>query len=82
MATGSANSKQQAILDDVLSLYQLKPSEKAYSRYASNAVFHDPVSIAQGLDAVKSQFNGMPKVFESSTTQSMPHPKLLRTLLT
>lgn len=42
---------------------------QSYAHYASTAVFHDPVSIAKGLDSIKSQFNGMPKVFESSTTQ-------------
>ena len=70
MATRQASSKEQTIIDEVLSLYQLKPSEKSYSHYAQNAVFHDPVSIAQGLDSIKSQFNGMPKLFERSDTRS------------
>lgn len=60
----------QAIINEVLSLYQLKPTNESYAHYAQNAVFHDPVSIAEGLDSIKSQFNGMPKVFEKSETQS------------
>lgn len=62
-------TNQKEIIDDVLSLYQLKPTDKSYSHYRSDAVFHDPVSIAEGLDSIKSQFNGMPKIFEKSDTQ-------------
>ena len=29
----------------------------------------DPVSIAKGLDSIKSQFNGMPKLFAESITE-------------
>ena len=63
------SSEEKQLIDDILLLYQLKPSEQAYAHYASTAVFHDPVSIAEGLDSIKSQFNGMPKVFAESTTQ-------------
>jgi len=69
MATRQASPKEQAIIDDILSLYQLNPTDKSYSHYSPNAVFHDPVSIAKGLDSIKSQFNGMPKLFERSDTQ-------------
>lgn len=65
--TPSAAEKQ--LIDDVLQLYQLNPSEKAYRHYAPTAVFHDPVSIAEGLDSIRSQFNGMPKLFAESTTE-------------
>lgn len=68
--TRQPKGDEQAVIDDVLCLYQLRPSEKVYARYAADAVFHDPVSIAKGLDSIKSQFNGMPKIFETSTTQS------------
>ncbi|KAJ8610082.1 hypothetical protein MRB53_038809 [Persea americana] len=68
-ATRAASGKEQEIIDEVLDLYQLKPSDKAYSHYAETAVFHDPVSIARGLESIKSQFNGMPKLFASSTTK-------------
>jgi len=68
MSTQSS-PQQQTIIDEVLSLYQLKPSEKSYSHYSQGAVFHDPVSIAKGLDSIKSQFNGMPKIFSESITK-------------
>lgn len=69
MSTRTPNANEQTIIDEVLSLYQLKPTDKSYSHYRSDAVFHDPVSIAQGLDSIKSQFNGMPKLFAQSDTQ-------------
>jgi len=69
MATRQASPKEQTIINDILSLYQLHPTEKFYSYYSQDAVFHDPVSIAEGLDSVESQFNGMPKLFERSDTQ-------------
>ena len=67
--TRTPSVNEQRIIDDILKLYQLQPSEDAYRHYAPNAVFHDPVSIAEGLDSIRSQFNGMPKVFAESITQ-------------
>lgn len=70
LPTRQPSASEQEVIDEVLSLYQAKPTEKSYSHYAENAVFHDPVSIAQGLPSIKSQFNGMPKAFSVSDTQS------------
>lgn len=69
VSTRQPTSQEKTIIDEVLSLYQCKPSEQSYSHYRSDAVFHDPVSIAKGLDSIKSQFNGMPKLFERSDTK-------------
>lgn len=33
---------------------QLKPISSAYARYAPNATFHDPIGLANGLEAVVS----------------------------
>ncbi|MCJ1293879.1 hypothetical protein MMC34_005436 [Xylographa carneopallida] len=66
----TATPQEQQIIDEVLSLYQAKPTDQSYAHYSPTAVFHDPVSIAKGLDSIKSQFNGMPKAFSSSTTES------------
>lgn len=68
-ATREPTTNEKRIIDDVLLLYQLKPSEEAYSHYTPEAVFHDPVSIAEGIESIRSQFNGMPKVFAESTTE-------------
>ena len=126
--TRAPSASEQKLIDDVLKLYQLQPSEQAYSHYSEDAVFRkyhlekplhsyyphpaiktllestknptlcywklclfslpllssqkgqntdyglpscldDPVSIAKGLDSIKSQFNGMPKLFAESTTE-------------
>ncbi len=67
--TPSAEDKQ--VILDILSNYQCHPSEQSYSHYHRDAVFADPVSIAKGLDCIKSQFNGMPKIFSRSDTQEL-----------
>lgn len=69
MPTRQPTAEEKTIIDEVLSLYQCKPTEQSYAHYAETAVFSDPVSIAQGKQSIMSQFNGMPKVFASSTTQ-------------
>lgn len=70
-----ASPQEQKLIDDILQLYQCKPSHQAYSHYAENAVFHDPVSIARGKESIMSQFNGMPKIFaRSETERTYPHP--------
>ncbi|CAD6587655.1 MAG: hypothetical protein ASARMPREDX12_002960 [Alectoria sarmentosa] len=68
--TRTPSASEQTLIDDVLKLYQLQPSEQAYSHYSEDATFHDPVSIAKGLDSIKSQFNGMPKLFAESVTET------------
>lgn len=53
------------------------PADESYTHYHPTAVFHDPVSIAKGKESIMSQFNGMPKLFSSSTTQKcelLPSP--------
>lgn len=64
LPTRQPSSEERVIIDEILSLYQCRPSEKSYSHYADTAVFHDPVSIAKGKESIMSQFNGMPKICE------------------
>ncbi|PCH34195.1 hypothetical protein WOLCODRAFT_94999 [Wolfiporia cocos MD-104 SS10] len=59
----SADPHEEKILKAVKELYSCKPSEETYSIYASNAVFHDPIGIAEGITAIRAQFNGLVKVF-------------------
>ncbi|EED82759.1 predicted protein [Postia placenta Mad-698-R] len=37
--------------------------EETYKIYTSDATFHDPVGIAEGIKAIRAQFNGLVKVF-------------------
>lgn len=48
LPTRQPTSSEKEIIDEVLSLYQCKPTEKSYSHYSETAVFSDPVSIAKG----------------------------------
>ncbi|KAF1354748.1 hypothetical protein BDV97DRAFT_307986 [Delphinella strobiligena] len=76
LETRSATPEEQKMINDILNLYQCNPTHQAYSHYAENAVFHDPVSIAKGKESIQSQFNGMPKIFARSETE---HIAVLRT---
>ncbi len=51
------SSEEQEIINEVLDLYQAKPSEKAYSHYAQTAVFHDPVYISHGASSLTHELN-------------------------
>lgn len=72
-STREPSEEEKAIVNDVLKLYQLHPDSAAYSRYAPDATFHDPIGLAEGLEAVKAQFNGMPKVFSKSITEDVKY---------
>ena len=64
------SAEEKALIDDVLQLCewsasprrtcaydcvdQLKPVSSAYARYSPDAVFHDPIGLAKGLEAVVS----------------------------
>ena len=37
------SAEEIEIIQEILSLYQAKPTDKSYSHYAETAVFHDPV---------------------------------------
>lgn len=38
------------------------PMQSTYSAYTNNAVFHDPIGVAEGIDSIRAQFNGLAKV--------------------
>lgn len=63
----SEREDEKIIVRCLKELYSCKPTEASYEMYAENATFHDPVTIATPLQTIKSQFNGMPKMFSSST---------------
>ena len=48
------SAEEQEIIDEVLSLYQARPTEKSYSHYAPGAVFHDPVCLPKKRSAATS----------------------------
>ncbi|KAK7695038.1 hypothetical protein QCA50_002226 [Cerrena zonata] len=54
---------EESILDGLKQLYTSSPSQSAYSIYSNDATFHDPIGIAEGLESIKAQFNGLAKLF-------------------
>ncbi|TFY59344.1 hypothetical protein EVJ58_g5835 [Rhodofomes roseus] len=53
---------EEKILKGIKELYSCKPSEETYKIYTEDAVFHDPIGIAEGLKSIRAQFNGLVKV--------------------
>lgn len=41
--------------------------------YAKEAVFHDPIGIAEGIESIRAQFNGLVKVSAWLDECSVPH---------
>ncbi|EPQ60285.1 hypothetical protein GLOTRDRAFT_30198 [Gloeophyllum trabeum ATCC 11539] len=54
---------EKPILQAIRELYTSNPKESTYHVYAPDAIFHDPVGIAKGADAIRAQFNGLVKIF-------------------
>jgi hypothetical protein len=45
-------------------------SQRSYEIYTHDAVFHDPIGIARGIDSIHAQFDALPKV---RTTRDCSH---------
>ncbi|EPT03816.1 hypothetical protein FOMPIDRAFT_1046299 [Fomitopsis schrenkii] len=61
---------EEKILQGIKELYSCKPSEETYKIYTEDAVFHDPIGIAEGLRSIRAQFNGLVKVFPRADVKS------------
>jgi len=59
----SAQPHEEPIIKAIKELYTSNPTESTYSVYTKEAVFHDPIGIAQGLNSIRAQFNGLAKLF-------------------
>ncbi|KZT08685.1 uncharacterized protein LAESUDRAFT_49843 [Laetiporus sulphureus 93-53] len=59
----SAQPHEEKIVQGIKELYSCKPSEETYKIYSNDAVFHDPIGIAEGIKAIRAQFNGLVKIF-------------------
>lgn len=45
-----------------ISCFDSSHMQSTYSTYTNNAVFHDPIGVAEGIDSIRAQFNGLAKV--------------------
>lgn len=59
----SAEPHEERIVQSIKELYTCQPKASTYEIYTSDAVFHDPVGIAQGVDSIRAQFDALPKLF-------------------
>ncbi|CAO1625725.1 unnamed protein product [Parajaminaea phylloscopi] len=63
LPTRAAREDEHQIIQGLRDLYSSAPTTSSYDMYTQNAVFHDPVSIAQGVKSIKAQFNALPALF-------------------
>lgn len=64
------NEVREEIVNNILSLYCLRPSKECFKYYDNEVIFEDNLIYATGLANLKSSFYGMPKLFTKSTTVS------------
>lgn len=64
---------------------QLKPVSSAYARYSPDAVFHDPIGLAKGLEAVVSSdplSNSRSRLTSAQKAQFNSMPKVFESSVT
>ncbi|KAG8935706.1 hypothetical protein FRC02_006754 [Tulasnella sp. 418] len=66
LAERTPSPDEGKIIKAIRELYSCQPTESTYDIYARDAVFHDPVGIAEGIDSIKAQFNGLAKIFSNA----------------
>merc|ERR1711939_433057 len=71
LATREPTEAERPLLEAMKELYSCAPKNSTYDIYAPNATFHDPIGLARGLDQIRAQFNGLPKLFAKSTVDRM-----------
>ncbi|KAJ3829388.1 hypothetical protein EV361DRAFT_810370 [Lentinula raphanica] len=59
----SAQPFEREIIQAIKEMYTCSPKESTFAVYAPEAVFQDPVGIAEGASSIKAQFIGLTKIF-------------------
>ncbi|KAI4518019.1 hypothetical protein K525DRAFT_363340 [Schizophyllum commune Loenen D] len=54
---------EEKILQAIKEMYSCNPKETTFDIYAPEAIFHDPVGIAEGVQSIRAQFVGLAKIF-------------------
>ncbi|THH21205.1 hypothetical protein EW146_g294 [Bondarzewia mesenterica] len=65
----SAEPHEERIVQSLKEMYSCKPKNSTYDIYTSDAVFHDPVGIARGVNSIRAQFDALPKLFSHADIQ-------------
>ncbi|KAI0003745.1 hypothetical protein BJV74DRAFT_764016 [Russula compacta] len=55
------DSSEARIILSLRELYSCKAQSSSYEIYTDDAVFHDPIGIASGIDSIRAQFDALPK---------------------
>ncbi|KAI0294925.1 hypothetical protein BC826DRAFT_1009392 [Russula brevipes] len=59
------------IIRSLRELYSCKARDRSYEIYTHDAVFHNPIGIARGVDSIRVQFDALPKFFPRSDIQKL-----------
>jgi len=59
------------IIRSLRELYSCKARDRSYEIYTHDAVFHNPIGIARGVDSIRAQFDALPKLFPRSDIQKL-----------
>ncbi|KIK70618.1 hypothetical protein GYMLUDRAFT_89632 [Collybiopsis luxurians FD-317 M1] len=59
----AAQSYEKDVLQALKEMYSCSPRENTFSIYAPDAVFQDPIGVAEGPASIKAQFIGLTKLF-------------------
>lgn len=59
------------IVRSLRDLYSCKARNGSYEVYTHDAVFHDPIGTACGVDSIRAQFDALPKLFPRSDIQKL-----------
>ncbi|KAL5535892.1 hypothetical protein ACEPAF_3986 [Sanghuangporus sanghuang] len=65
----SVEPTEEKIISAIKDLYTCRPRETTYEAYAKDAVFKDPVGIAEGVESIEAQFNGLAKILPRADIQ-------------
>ncbi|KAF5312748.1 hypothetical protein D9619_002590 [Psilocybe cf. subviscida] len=64
LAERSMQPHEGPIVQAIKEMYSCKPTNTTFDIYAPNAVFHDPIGIAEGVGSIRNQFVGLAKIFD------------------
>ncbi|KAF2092717.1 hypothetical protein NA57DRAFT_69639 [Rhizodiscina lignyota] len=66
----SFNSNQQTLVSSILDLFAGHPSKEKFALWTDDALFTDPLTIAQGRKQYEAQWYGLAQAFSTIETQS------------
>jgi len=62
----TAEPNEEKIIYAIQEMYSCLAKESTFDIYTQDAVFHDPIGIAEGKGSIRAQFVGLAKIFEKA----------------